>query len=97
MPNLYAHITDTDMQPRYRVLVTSDRFEEARAILARPIPAGIVAESKAEEPDYQPPVCPACGAHDPILDRVEPSTNFWKCDVCGRQWTEAAEPAGEPL
>lgn len=97
MPNEYAHIVDAGMQPRYRVLVSSDRLEEARAILARPIPADIIAESKAEELDYEPPVCPACGAPDPILDRVEPSTNFWKCDVCGGQWTETAEPAGEPL
>lgn len=91
IPNQYTPMIETDMEPRYRVLVASDQLEAARAILAHPIPPDIIAESKAEEPEYNPPVCPACGAPDPILDNADPSTNFWKCELCGKEWTETVQ------
>jgi len=72
MQNMYAFLIATDMQPRFRVLVHSERLEEAPSILAHPIPPDIVAESKDNEPEYQPP---ACRTHDPILEGVEPSTS----------------------
>lgn len=81
--------------PRPRILVAADDLEAARAILAQPIPGDIVEQSKAEHAEYKPPVCPRCGAPDPLLDSVDPS-NSWKCEVCGREWTDAVEPAGEP-
>lgn len=94
VPNQYAALiaTDiaTDMEPRFRVLVTSDRLEEARALLAHPIPPDIIEESKAKEPEYQLPVCPGCGCPDPILKSVDPA-NCWKCEVCGKEWTEAVQ------
>jgi hypothetical protein len=93
MPNKFTPMIETDMEPCFRVLVASDRIEQARAILVHPIPPDIVQQSKAEDPDYVPPLCPSCGAADPILDAVEPTTNFWKCDLCGQEWTEAAAPS----
>lgn len=75
---------------RHRVLVAAGQLDVARAILAQPIPQDIVEQSKAEEPEYEPPVCPACGAPDPLLEGVDP-VNSWKCEVCGRQWTESAQ------
>lgn len=81
--------------PRPRILVAADDLDAARAILARPIPRDIVEQSKAEHAEYNPPVCPRCGAPDPLLEGADPS-NSWKCEVCGRQWIEAVEPAGEP-
>jgi hypothetical protein len=68
-----------------RVLVAADRLDEARAVIARPIPKEIV----DPEPDFQSPVCPGCGASDPVLESNDPS-NAWRCDSCGRQWTEPA-------
>lgn len=80
--------------PRPRILVAADDLEAARAILAEPIPQDIVNQSKAEHAEYKPPVCPRCGAADPLLEGVDPC-NSWKCEACGRQWTEALDPAGE--
>jgi hypothetical protein len=81
----YLPLTD----PGVRVLVASDQLEAADAILAHPIPPDIVEQSKAEQAEYQLPVCPACGAPDPILESASP-TNSWKCDVCGKEWSETA-------
>src|SRR5258708_24470704 len=50
-----------------RVLVAADQVDEARAVIANPIPQGIIDDSRQEIPEYTPPVCPACGAADPIL------------------------------
>lgn len=72
-----------------RILVVADRLDEARAVIARPIPKEIVDQSRAVEPDFQSPVCPGCGAADPVLESNAPS-NAWRCDSCGRQWTEPA-------
>lgn len=73
-----------------RVLVASDTLDEARAVIAQPLPQDIVELSKAEEAVYEPPVCPGCGADDPVLESADP-VNSWKCDICGREWTETAE------
>ena len=75
-----------------RVLVAADQLDQARAIAARPIPPEIVSESAPKLPDYQPPKCPGCGAPDPVLEGVDPA-NSWKCEQCGRQWTESVPAA----
>jgi hypothetical protein len=72
-----------------QVLVAADELEEARAIAERPIPREIVDQSKAKVEDFAPPVCPKCGASDPLLLGVEPA-NTWRCDICGAQWTDSA-------
>jgi hypothetical protein len=82
-------------EPGFRVLVAADQLEAASSIVAQPIPPDIVEQSKAEQVIYQLPVCPSCGAPDPVLEAVDPA-NSWKCEVCGRQWTDAVEAAGEP-
>jgi ribosomal protein S27AE len=71
-----------------RVVVAADQLEEAQAIAARPIPPEIVDESNAETPEFQLPVCPKCGAGDPILAGVDP-VNSWQCGACGHSWSDA--------
>jgi len=77
-----------------RVLVAADQLDEARAIAAQPVPQEIIDLSKMDDPEYQPPVCPACGAEDPVLESADPS-NTWLCEACGKEWTEAAEDPGQ--
>jgi hypothetical protein len=72
-----------------RVLVAADQLNQARAVAAQPIPPQIVEDAQTEIPDYQPPKCPKCGAPDPVLEGVDP-TNSWRCEQCGRRWTEEA-------
>jgi ribosomal protein L37AE/L43A len=72
-----------------RVAVAADQLEEAREIAARPIPQEIVDLSRMEEPVFEAPRCPKCGAEDPVLEAVEPA-NAWLCEGCGHQWTEPA-------
>lgn len=72
-----------------RILVPADRLDEARAIIARPIPKEIVEQSKMQLPEFDLPVCPKCGAGDPVLEDVDP-VNSWLCEACGNQWTESA-------
>jgi uncharacterized protein (DUF983 family) len=40
-------------------------------------------------PEYELPVCPKCGAGDPVLEGVDPF-NSWLCEACGNEWTESA-------
>ncbi len=95
-PSYYTPLPEMDMSGRrLRVLVASDQLDAALAILAQPIPQDIVEQSRAEQVEYQPPVCPACGAPDPLLEGVAPA-NSWKCDICGRQWSEAAGEDCDP-
>lgn len=79
---------------RLRVLVASDQLEEARMIAAQPIPQDIVYESTARQREFELPTCPSCGAPDPVLEGVDPA-NTWRCEVCGKEWTESVEEAGE--
>ena len=78
----------------YCVLVAADQLDEARAVIANPIPQDIIDESREEIPEYTPPVCPACGAADPILLSAEPS-NSWECESCGEEWTESLDDRAE--
>lgn len=72
-----------------RILVAADQLEQAREILSRPIPQAIVEESKMEAPEFEFPVCPKCGAEDPVLESADP-VNSWLCEECGEQWSDPA-------
>jgi Putative prokaryotic signal transducing protein len=71
----------------FRVMVAADQLEEARKILAQPIPQDVIDELQMEVPAYVIPRCPACGDSDPTLLEGEES-NRWSCEVCGKEWTE---------
>jgi transposase-like protein len=45
-------------------------------------------------PEFEPPVCPDCGAEDPLLEDVNPR-NAWLCERCGKQWTDPEEDPDE--
>ena len=77
-----------------RILVAADQFDQAREIASQPIPQAIVEQSKMQVPDFEPPVCPSCGADDPILEGADP-VNSWRCERCGKQWTDPAEEAND--
>jgi hypothetical protein len=70
-----------------RIMVAADQLEEARKIIAQPIPQDVIEDSKAEIPSYVAPKCPGCGDPDPTLLEDE-QMNRWGCEVCGREWTE---------
>jgi hypothetical protein len=85
--------------PRPRVSVAADQLEQARAIMANPIPREIIEDSRITAPEFEMPRCPHCGARDPALEGVNPF-NSWRCEACGNQWTESEEsrawnPTGE--
>jgi hypothetical protein len=87
-PHAYSPYADLDVA-NLRVLVTADQLDRACAIAANPIPQEIVDESKMEVPEFEPPVCPKCGASDPVLEGVNPD-NTWRCEQCDAQWNESA-------
>jgi hypothetical protein len=72
-----------------QINVAADQLEEARAVIAQPIPQDIINELKEEElaPAYEIPKCPKCKAEDPTLESVEPSNN-WLCESCGYTWSD---------
>ncbi len=78
-----------------RILVAADQLEKAREIFSKPIPAEIVEQSKLPVEDYVPPMCPSCGAEDPVLESADP-VNAWRCESCGRQWSEQVEEKESP-
>ncbi len=77
-----------------QVIVAADQLEQARQIISQPIPQEIVEQLNAPFEDYKPPVCPMCGAADPVLEGVNPA-NSWLCESCGKQWTEPVEDPGD--
>jgi hypothetical protein len=88
-PNVYLGYAREGLVANLRILVAADQLDQARAIAANPIPPDIVADSQAAVPDFIAPACPNCGAADPILEGVDP-VNSWKCEQCGREWTDPA-------
>ncbi len=76
-----------------RILVAADQLDEARAVIARPVPQDVIDESRMPVADYQPPRCPSCRTADPILESADP-VNCWRCASCGRQWSDPAPAAG---
>lgn len=85
-PGRYSRYAEFDL-PNPRILVAADQFEAARSIAAKPIPQEIIDDSKIEVPEYVAPVCPKCGAGDPVLEGVDPS-NTWYCEQCGERWSD---------
>jgi hypothetical protein len=77
-----------------RILVAADQLDEARIVIARPVPQDVIDQSHEPPAEYQMPRCPACRAEDPVLEDTEP-VNTWLCEACGRQWSDPA-PSGEP-
>jgi hypothetical protein len=92
-PGQYSTVGDLDVT-NPRVLVAADQLDQARMIASQPIPQDIVEESNEEPAEYAPPVCPGCGAADPVLEGAD-AVNVWHCEVCGRDWTEAVDSEGE--
>ena len=86
-PSAYSAYASLDLA-NPRVLVAADQLDQARAVAAQPIPAETLNASDTDVPDFTPPSCPNCGAPDPVLEGVDPA-NSWKCEQCGRQWTES--------
>ncbi len=86
-------VWDERMVGELQILVAADQLEEARAIAARPIPQDIIDESRTEEPEFEPPICPNCRSADVLLESADP-VNAWECEACGHQWTEPAEEPG---
>jgi hypothetical protein len=78
-----------------RILVAADQLEQAREVASRPIPQAIVEQSNLPPEEYEPPVCPKCGAEDPLLEGVDP-VNSWLCESCDHQWSDAVEDANVP-
>ena len=76
------------------VLVPADQLDEARLVIANPIPQDIIDESLVETPEYDSPVCPSCGAEDPVLLSTDPS-NSWECESCGEEWTDPVDDRRE--
>jgi len=96
-----------------RILVAADQLDEAQAIAAQPIPHDIIdvsEEDEESEPRYfEVPVCPKCGAPDPVLcpagesEASDPKpddkkwVNSWLCEACGAEWTDSEETSeGNP-
>jgi hypothetical protein len=77
-----------------RILVAADQLEQAREILAKPIPQAILEQTKTPNPKYVSPVCPKCGEEDPTLEGADP-VNSWLCESCGYQWSDPAEVQSE--
>jgi len=75
-----------------RILVAADQLEEARAVIARPIPQDVIDDSHTEVPEYEMPRCPSCRAEDPVLEETDP-VNTWQCEACGRQWSDSGPVA----
>lgn len=92
-PGTHSRYSGTSVT-HIRIVVAADQLEQARQIAAQPIPEKIVEESQMVVPEFQPPVCPHCGAPDPALEGVDPF-NSWRCEACGCQWAESDAQLGE--
>jgi hypothetical protein len=90
-PQTYARSSGSDDASfnvgSQRVLVAADQLDEARLIASRPIPPEVIEQSRMSVPEYEVPVCPRCGAEDPLLESVDP-VNVWSCEACGAEWIE---------
>lgn len=96
-----------------RIFVAADQLDEAQAVAAQPIPQDIIDQSKQKQEtgpeDFDVPVCPKCGAADPVLCPAsgaeagdsnpgqEGWVNLWLCEACGAEWTDPEPGAYEDL
>ncbi len=67
-----------------RLIVGPSDAQSAGIILSRPNALGTISP---EDAIFTEPVCPQCGAADPLLEAVDPA-NRWHCEACGHSWTE---------
>jgi hypothetical protein len=67
-----------------RLIVAPADASAAQSILSRPNALGTLS---AEDAIFTEPVCPECGAPDPLLEGVDP-TNQWHCESCGHAWID---------
>jgi hypothetical protein len=65
-----------------RLVVAPADANTAQLILSRPTHTGSV-----DGAGFVEPVCPQCGAADPLLESVEP-TNEWHCESCNHVWRD---------
>lgn len=72
-----------------RLVVRPEDVERAGMILSQPIAAEF-RDKSAEVDTYVEPVCPACGAAEPLLESVDP-VNEWSCEACGHTWVDAVQ------
>ncbi len=72
-----------------QIKVAPEDEELARRVLAEPVPPGMREDYNAEpEIDVPPhPCCPACRSDEVVLDGIELG-NQWRCERCGKAWTE---------
>jgi hypothetical protein len=70
-----------------RITVAADQLDEARKIIAQPIPQDVIDWLQTEVPPLVIPKCPACGDPDPTLLEDE-QANRWSCEECGKEWAE---------
>lgn len=73
-----------------RLAVVPEDIARATAILSQPIPEEFKILVRTRD-QFVVPICPGCGAADPLLESIEP-TNQWRCEVCDRVWLES-DPA----
>jgi hypothetical protein len=74
-----------------QVMVAADQLEQARSIANQPIPQAVIDELKAAEENpqaFEMPVCPNCGAQDPLLLAAGDDGNIWLCEACDEEWTD---------
>jgi len=72
-----------------RVMVEAAQIAGAIEVRDRSLPNLNGGQSQGANPEYKLPVCPACGAGDPVLEGVDP-VNSWSCEACGARWTDSA-------
>ena len=72
-----------------QINVGADQLEEAKSVINAPIPQDILDQIHEESAtsEYELPICPNCGAPDPVLESVEPSNN-WLCESCDHTWSD---------
>lgn len=73
-----------------RLLIAKDQLEAAAAVLPDVLPADLVLEMGQEVENFVVPVCPRCGAPDPLLESAPEAeqTNHWYCEICSHRWEE---------
>jgi hypothetical protein len=86
---------DSWVESGSQVAVAADQLEQAQEIAARPIPQEIIDEFNKWGEEYKLPICPRCGAEEPVLEGVDP-VNSWLCESCGEQWCDPAAVLSEP-
>ena len=84
--------------PYPRVIVAADQLEQARSFASELVPENVADALASEtgqkdEPSFVSPICPECGAPDPILEAVDPS-NSWHCESCGNDWADPIADSG---